>query len=129
LWQLRFGVDPQGVGVSRDGLLDLLGWIGGEGGKSAVGSAEIVICGCPGLWQLRFGVDPQGVGVSRDGLLDLLGWIGGEGGKSAVGIAEIVICIRSELGMRQWPNASPFTLLREQRCSADFLLASGIGKQ
>jgi len=35
--------------------------------------------------------------------------------------------IRSELGMREWPNASPFTLLREQRCSADFLLSSGIG--
>jgi hypothetical protein len=32
LWQLRFGVDPQGVGISRNGLLDLLGWIGGEVG-------------------------------------------------------------------------------------------------
>ena len=41
LWQLRFGVDPQGVAVSRDGLLDLLGWIGTEGGKIAVGSAEV----------------------------------------------------------------------------------------
>ena len=75
MWQLRFGPDPQGVGVSRDGLLDLLGWIGGERGKSAVGIAEIVIYGCPVLWQLRFGVDPQGVGVSRDGDLLVESWV------------------------------------------------------
>ena len=75
MWQLRFGVDPQGVGVSRDGLLDLLGWIGGEGGKIAVGIAEIVICHRIVLWQLRFGSDPQGVGVSRDGDLLVESWI------------------------------------------------------
>ena len=46
---LSFGEDPQGVGVSRDGFLDLLGWFGGEGGKIAVRIAEIAICSCPVL--------------------------------------------------------------------------------
>ena len=32
-------------------------------------------------------------------------------------------------GLANGQNASPFTLLREQRCSADFLLSLGIGKQ
>ena len=94
LRQLRFGSDPQGVGISQNGHLDLFCWIGGEGGKIVVGRAEIVGCICPGLRQLSFGVDSQSVGKCRNGLLDLIRRIGGEWGKIAVGSAEIVISNR-----------------------------------
>jgi hypothetical protein len=46
LWQLRFGTHPQGVGVSRDGLLDLLGWIGGEGGKYPFRAQDALMAKC-----------------------------------------------------------------------------------